>query len=127
MKERRLTVLAILLLLVALSVSSGEGLRLFPIPVANAAAENKSGGEISSSDLQTYQYGARCIGTSADRGSTGKSKHQRDRSAAGSFLEAFTAPVLALSPSQTSLFYNSTPILSPGSRAIPDSRGPPVS
>lgn len=127
MKERRLTVLAIFLLLVALSVSSGEGLRLFPIPVANAAVENKSGVEISSSDQQTYQYGARCIGTSADRGSSGKAKFQKHGAAAGDFPHLLKEAALVPRSFVTSLFFHRIHLPSAGSLAVPDGRGPPLS
>ena len=68
---KRLSVLALLL---SLMLSSGEGIRLFPIPAANGTAAEVHSGTFSQSSKHRYQYAARSSASPLKQGNSGSFK-----------------------------------------------------
>ncbi len=68
------TRMAIISLLLSLVFSSGEGLRLFPIPVKADASVGADSGSISSSAVVRYEFAARRAASPAKQGNAGNLK-----------------------------------------------------
>ncbi len=124
MTVRRMLVPTIFALLLSLVISSGEGVRLFPIPVADGAVSSNSEA-LSSSTLQSYQYATRMSGSSSKQSNATsyKGKH-------GSGAVVSTARSTELNVSATFLLSSSFDHLEvredAGFRNSNHSRGPPT-
>lgn len=125
MNIRNATRLAILSLLMSLVLSSGEGIRLFPIPVISESGSEAHSQTVTSSGATRYQYAARRFGSLLKYGGSSAAKSKNDtRALAGPAAPAELEPSFPASiPSSSFEWFGLDD--RDGVRGRSRSRGPP--
>ena len=128
MMLRNATRMAILSLLLSLVLSSGEGIRLFPIPVSSDTGSEAHSETITSSGIKRYNYAARWFGSLLKQGGTALAKSKQSRNDAKAFAGSATYAELE-TPFPAPLSSDSFEWVGPDGRSGVDShsrsRGPP--